>query len=322
MTAAPLLRVRVDDAHREAEDVVSLRLSPVSGTLPIWKAGAHIDVHLPNGLVRQYSLCNHPSEENIYRIAVLLEPFSRGGSAAMHTLVRPGDELYISPPRNLFALSGAAPFYLLMAGGIGITPLISMADTLSARGSAFAMHYAVRSQARMAFRHRLATSPYAHQVHVYQSDASGHRRLNIRDVLHAAPTGTHLYLCGPQRFMDAVLETAGTLGWPSEHIHAERFTLQATPSRCGERAFDLELARSGRVIRVAPHQTVLQALMANGIDVPTSCEQGICGTCMTRVVSGVPDHRDQYLTLEEQAANDCFLPCCSRSLSPRLVLDL
>lgn len=316
------LQVRVTRKRAEAQDICSLVLEPVGGQLPPFTAGAHIDVHLPgNGLVRQYSLCNSPSEVGRYVIAVLRDAASRGGSQAVHELVQEGAELQISAPRNHFPLAEDAPHHLLLAGGIGVTPLLAMAETLSAQGSSFELHYATRSRDRMAFIDRISGSAYANRAHFHFDDGPPEQRLNIAALLKQAPTDTHLYVCGPQGFMDAVLKAARDAAWDESRLHYEFFGAAPT-KQADDGSFELELASSGRVIPVAADKTPLQALLDAGIDIPMSCEQGVCGTCLTRVISGTPDHRDHYLTPEEHAANDQFLPCCSRSKSPRLVLDL
>lgn len=321
-TSSTQLRVRVARKQTEAEGIVSLLLAPLDdAVLPPFTAGAHIDLHLPNGLVRQYSLCNEPSDDGHYRIGVLRDPQSRGGSVAVHDALQAGNVISISEPRNHFPLAEQAPHHLLMGGGIGITPLLAMAETLSQRGEAFTLHYATRSRERTAFTQRLAQSPFARHVHLHTDDGPAEQRLNIDAVLRDAPQGAHMYVCGPQGYMDAVLGTARAQGWPETRLHMEFFG--AAPTQTDQDGgFEVELAQSGRVIAVGKTQTTLQALLDAGVDIPMSCEQGVCGTCLTRVISGVPDHRDHYLTPEEHAVNDQFLPCCSRSLSPRLVLDL
>lgn len=320
MTA--LLRVRVAVRRDEALDICSLDLVPVDGSaLPGFSAGAHIDVHLPGGLVRQYSLCNPPGETQRYRIAVLRDAASRGGSATVHDQLQVGTVLDIGTPRNLFELDPAAPHHLLLAGGIGITPLLAMAEQLAAQGGAFTLHHATRSRERTPFVAQLATTPYADRVHHHFDDGPATQKLDLAATLRSAPAGSHLYVCGPTGFMEAVLAEGRAQGWDEARLHREYFAAAPTGT-AGDGGFELELASSGRVIPVAADQTALAALLAAGLDIPMSCEQGVCGTCLTGVKSGVPDHRDQYLTPEERAANNQFLPCCSRASSARLVLDL
>jgi vanillate O-demethylase ferredoxin subunit len=282
-----------------------------------------VDVHLPfvrEGLSRPYSLCSDPAELNGYRIAVLREPHSRGGSAAMHDAVHEGMTLQISPPRNAFALSAAAHSHLLLGGGIGITPLLAMAQVLHRQGATFELHLAARTRARAAFAGLLASSPWSGHAALHLDDGPPVQRLDLPRLLADPAPGRHLYVCGPAGFVDAVLDTAKRQGWTEDRMHTESFSPAAAQAEDG--SFEVEIAGTGRVIPVAAQQTVLQALAAAGIELPSSCEQGVCGTCLTRVVAGVPDHRDQYLLPEEQAANDQFLPCCSRARTPRLVIAL
>ncbi|MFC3686408.1 PDR/VanB family oxidoreductase [Hydrogenophaga luteola] len=317
-----LIRVRVAARQGEALDICSLDLVATDGTaLPAFSAGAHIDVHLPGGLVRQYSLCNAPGETHRYRIAVLRDAASRGGSATVHDQLQVGTELDIGAPRNLFELHPSAQHHLLLAGGIGITPLLAMAEQLAAQGGAFTLHHATRTRERTPFVAQLAAAPYAHRVHHHFDDGPAMQKLDLSATLRSAPAGSHLYVCGPTGFMEAVLAEGRAQGWDEARLHREYFAAAPTGT-AGDGGFELELASSGRVIPVAADQTALAALLAAGLDIPMSCEQGVCGTCLTGVKSGVPDHRDQYLTPEERAANNQFLPCCSRASSARLVLDL
>ncbi|WP_310566249.1 PDR/VanB family oxidoreductase [Hydrogenophaga sp.] len=321
-TPAAELAVRVARKQTEALDICSLDLVAADGAaLPAFEAGAHVDVHLPNGLVRQYSLCNPPGETGRYQIAVLRDAASRGGSQAVHEAVAEGATLRIGAPKNHFPLAASAPHHLLLAGGIGITPMLAMAEQLSAQGQPFALHHCTRSRERTPFVDRMAAAAFAGQVQHHFDDGDAAQKLDISATLQRAPAGTHLYVCGPQGFMDAVLAAGRAAGWPEERLHREYFAA-APVDHSNDGSFELEIASSGRVIPVRADQSALAALLAAGFDIPMSCEQGVCGTCLTRVKAGTPDHHDQYLTPEEQAANDQFLPCCSRAQSPRLVLDL
>lgn len=321
--ASAELQVRVARRTLEAEGICGLELVACDGApLPAFAAGSHVDVHLPGGIVRQYSLCNDPAETHRYQIAVLRDPASRGGSAAVHDLVAEGDALRISAPRNHFALAADAPRHLLLAGGIGVTPILCMAERLAVLGARFHMHYSGRSASRMAFRERIAAAAFADRVQLHCDDGDAAQRLDIAAVLAAAEADTHLYVCGPQGFMDAVLASARQQGWAESRLHWEFFAAADAGPRDGDGAFEVQLASSGRVVAVAPDQSVTQALLAAGVDIMVSCEQGVCGTCLTRVLSGEVDHRDAYLTAQEQAANDQFTPCCSRARCERLVLDL
>lgn len=318
--ASTPLTVQVVHKHTEAEGICSLELQAPGGEpLPAFTAGAHIDVHLPNGLVRQYSLCNDPAEAHRYVIAVLLDPASRGGSRAVHEQIQPGMTLSISPPRNHFPLDETAPHHVLLAGGIGITPLLSMAQRLAHVGAAFELHHCTRDASRTPFHAQLSQPPLGARCHHHQDDRDG--SVDLAALLNATPPNAHLYVCGPQGFMEAVLATARVQGWAEDRLHREFFgAAVSTPT--AEDRFELQLGHGGRVVQVLPEQSALQALLQAGMDIPMSCEQGVCGTCLTRVLAGEPDHRDHYLTADEQAANDQFLPCCSRSKSPRLVLAL
>ncbi|KRB97739.1 Vanillate O-demethylase oxidoreductase [Hydrogenophaga sp. Root209] len=314
--------VRVARKRVEALDICGLDLVAEPGhTLPAFSAGAHIDVHLADGLVRQYSLCNPSGSPSHYQIAVLRDAASRGGSRAVHDAVREGSTLHISTPKNHFPLACDAAHHLLLAGGIGITPLLAMAEQLTRDGASFELHHASRTRERTAFVEHMATAPFARQVHHHFDDGDAAQKLDIAALLQQAAPGTHLYTCGPQGFMDAVLGTARAQGWPEERLHFEFFGA-APVDTSGDGSFELEIASTGRVIVVQPEQTALAALQAAGLDIPMSCEQGVCGTCLTGLKAGVPDHRDHYLTPEEKADNSQFLPCCSRACSARLVLDL
>lgn len=320
--SAATLAVRVARKADEALDICSFELVSADGTpLPAFSAGSHVDVFLPNGLVRQYSLCNDPGESHRYLLGVLRDPASRGGSDAMHSTVAEGDTLQISAPKNHFALAHGAHKSLLLAGGIGVTPLLCMADRLALTGADFEMHYCTRSVERTAFHRRIADAAFAQQVHFHFDDGAADQKLDIAALLATPQTGVHLYVCGPKGFMDAVLGTARAQGWPEAQLHSEYFSAEVVPS-AGDTSFEVKLASSGKLIQVPADKTVVQALAAAGVEVLTSCEQGVCGTCLTRVLEGEPDHKDLYLSPEEQAANDQFTPCCSRSKSAVLVLDL
>ena len=322
MTAPPSLTVRVARKAVEARDICTFELVAVDAKpLPAFAAGSHIDVQVPGGLTRQYSLCNDPTEGHRYLIGVLRDPASRGGSAAMHERLAEGDTLTISAPKNHFPLAHDAKRHLLLAGGIGITPILCMAERLAITGADFELHYCTRSRERTAFHGRIAASAFAQRVHFHFDDGATVQKLDIAALLETPQAGTHLYVCGPKGFMDAVLGGARAGGWPEAQLHYEFFGAEVAP-QAGDGAFEVMLASSGRVVMVPKDRSVVQALAAAGIEVQTSCEQGVCGTCLTRVLEGEPEHRDMYLTPEEQAANELFTPCCSRAKSARLVLDL
>ncbi|MBV4551933.1 PDR/VanB family oxidoreductase [Pseudomonas sp. SWRI102] len=316
-----MIEVQVAARRDEALDICSYELTSIDGQpLPPFRAGAHIDVHLPDGLIRQYSLCNHPEERHRYLIGVLKDPSSRGGSRGLHEQIQPGTRLLISEPRNLFALAPQARRSLLFAGGIGITPLLCMAEHLAQSGAAFALHYCARSRERAAFVERLQQSPYADRVFLH-FDEQPTTALDAARVLACPGDDLHLYVCGPGGFMQHVLDTAKAQGWQEPNLHREYFAAAPTDTSA-DGSFSVKLARSGLVFEVPADRSVVQVLESHGVEVPISCEQGVCGTCLTRVLEGVPEHRDMFLTEAEQALNDQFTPCCSRSRTPLLVLDL
>ncbi|VWX58026.1 Vanillate O-demethylase oxidoreductase [Burkholderiales bacterium 8X] len=322
MNASSELHVRVGKKTDEAVGIASFELVSEDGRpLPSFSAGSHVDVHLPNGITRQYSLCNDPGESHRYLIGVLRDAASRGGSAAMHDEVKEGDRLRISAPKNHFPLAHDAGHSILIAGGIGVTPILCMAERLALSGASFEMHYCTRSADRAAFRGRIQASGFASRVQFHFDDGDDAQKMDAGELLAQVRPGVHVYVCGPTGFMDWVLGKARSSGWPAEQLHYEFFGAEVAPSEDDD-VFEVKLASSGRVITVAKDQTVVQALAAAGVEVATSCEQGVCGTCLTRVISGEPDHKDMYLTPEEQEANDQFLPCCSRAKSAMLVLDL
>jgi vanillate O-demethylase ferredoxin subunit len=322
MSSAPNLQVRVARKAQEALDIVTLELVSADGrALPAFSAGSHVDVQLPGGITRQYSLCNDPKETHRYLIGVLRDPASRGGSLAVHDGVKEGDLLQISVPRNHFPLAHDAKQHLLLAGGIGVTPILCMAERLAITGAAFVMHYATRAPERTAFRARIAAASFADRVHFHHDNGDAAQKLDLKALLASPQAGTHLYVCGPKGYMDAVLGTARAAGWPEAQLHYEFFGADVAKSD-SDVGFEIKLASSGRIVMVPKDQTVTQALAAAGVEVMVSCEQGVCGTCLTRVLEGVPEHKDSYLTPEEQAVNDQFTPCCSRSRTPQLVLDL
>ncbi|WP_026354059.1 PDR/VanB family oxidoreductase [Massilia niastensis] len=311
------LRLRVARKTAEASDICSFELvAPTGGRLPRFEAGAHIDVHVAPGLVRQYSLCNHPRERHRYVICVLHTQDSRGGSRAMHEQVQAGDLLEVGVPRNHFPLCPSARRSLLFAGGIGITPILGMAEQLASSGADFELHYVARSRERAAFVARLLASPFAGRVRLHFGGA----RRELSALLAAPEPGVHVYACGPAGFMDAVLGAARAAGWDDAQLHREVFA-GATPQAGGE-PFALRLARSGRIIQVGSGESALDALLAGGVRIRHACRQGVCGTCLTGVLAGRPEHRDHCLSPAERARNDVFAPCCSRARDGCLTLDL
>ncbi|MBS0583618.1 MAG: PepSY domain-containing protein [Proteobacteria bacterium] len=314
-------QVRVVRKTAAATNICTFELAdPDGAALPAFSAGAHIDVQARDGIVRQYSLCNDPRETHRYLIGVLRTPDSRGGSRALHEEVDEGDLIRIGDPRNHFPLAHGAVHSLLLAGGIGITPILCMAERLANIGSGFRLHYFARSRERAAFVERIERSAFADRTQFHFSE--GAAREGKFDGLLAQPdAGTHLYVCGPNGFMDAVLAAAKHAGWREENLHREYFAADVLHSE-NDTGYTIKLASSGKSYTVGKNDSALDVLAANGIVLPRSCEQGVCGTCLTGVLDGVPDHRDRVLTAEERARNDRFTPCCSRAKSPVLVLDL
>ena len=317
-----VLRVGVRAVVEESPDVCSYLLEPLGGeALPPFAPGAHIDVRLSPELVRQYSLCNGPREGGHYHIAVKNEPSSRGGSRHMHEHVHAGDVIEISTTRNHFALDGGNAPCLLVAGGIGITPLLSMARHLVAAGREFELLYFCRSIAHAAFHALLCGPEFAGKVSFHYALEPDAIRAYLRRKLWLRRGETQLYLCGPRPFMDLVEQTAAPT-WPPDSIHLEYFSANPGAAAGARTGFVVRLARAGIACQVAPEQSIVDALAACGVYIDTSCEQGVCGTCLTGVVYGTPDHRDVVLSDLEKAANDKLCPCVSRSLSAELVLDL
>ncbi|MGW1006935.1 PDR/VanB family oxidoreductase [Streptomyces sp. NPDC002520] len=300
--------LRVHTREYAAEGVVALTLvDPAGGPLPAWTPGAHVDLHLAGGTVRQYSLCSDPADLSRYRIGVLRVPDGRGGSRRVHDELHPGTLLAVSPPRNQFALVEDADEYILVAGGIGITPLLPMVRRLTALGRPWRMLYAGRSRTTMAFLRELPTR----NVTLVPEDEAG--RPDLARYLAPHPAAT-VYACGPGGLLDAVRDLH-----PGP-VHTERFT--AAPATADGDAFTVVLARSGTEVVVPPGRSVLDAVRDAGVPAPSSCEMGICGTCETKVLSGTPDHRDDLLTPDERATGDSMMLCVSRSADARLVLDL
>jgi ferredoxin-NADP reductase len=299
-----------------ATDINSFELVPADGRpFPAFTAGAHIDVQVPNGLIRQYSLHGDPSDRSVYRIAVKREHGGRGGSMSLHDVAEVGDAMAIVGPRNHFPLDSTATRHLFVAGGIGITPIAAMIQALAHQGRAWDLHYCARTPAHAAFYDELkAMAPERVTPHFSEApifDAAG--------LLRAQVEGTHVYCCGPPGLMKAV--DAATTHWPAGHVHFEWFAapqVEHPPNG----PFEVELARTGEILVVPPDKSILQVLRDHGVDVPSACEEGVCGTCETRVLAGQPQHRDIPLSAEERAENRSMMVCVSRANSARLVLDL
>ncbi|MEU9207075.1 PDR/VanB family oxidoreductase [Streptomyces sp. NPDC048415] len=302
----------VERRESAADGVLALTLRhPLGEKLPSWEPGAHIDVVLGPGLERQYSLCGDPADRQAWRIAVLREPDGRGGSAYVHGRLDEGDKVRVRGPRNHFALE-PAPRYRFIAGGVGITPILSMLAAAEAAGAEWTLLYGGRTRESMAFTGEL--SRYGDRVTIAPQDEAG--LLDLASVLAGVPEGTLVYCCGPGPLLDAVEARC-----PAGVLHVERFQPKAQVA--GENTeFEVVLERSGRTLTVAPDVSVLDTVRAAGVEVLFSCTEGTCGTCETDVLDGAPDHRDSVLTDEEREAGETMLICVSRCRGKRLVLDL
>lgn len=318
----PELDLRVQQIRYEAEGVVSVELvDPTGAQLPPWQPGAHLEIDLPSGLVRQYSLCNDHADRERYVVGVLREADGRGGSAEIHDQLRVGTLLRARGPRNHFEL-GTADDYVFVAGGIGITPILAMVRAVSASGRTWRLHYGGRTIASMAFLRDLAA--WRDNVEVVPQDRDG--LLDLDGIFARVKDHTQIYCCGPTALLEAVQSRAEAAG-VAARLHIERFTasdealVEIEAAKRGE-GFEVELATTGGSVWVESGRTVLESLRDVLPDLPSSCEEGICGTCETRVLGGVPEHHDQILTDGEREAGDCMFICVSRSKSPKLVLDL
>ena len=316
-----VMQVRVKRISFEADDINSYELvNPDGGDLAPFTAGSHIDLHLPNGMIRSYSLVNDQGEHNRYVIAVNNDAASRGGSKLIHETVRVGDIIAVSLPRNNFALQEDAGHSVLIAGGIGITPLLSMVRRLEALGRSWELFYAARTRLTAAFLDELnALRPDVHpNLHLNFDQEPEARMMDLSSIVKAALPDAHLYCCGPVPMLEAF--EAATVDRPAGHVHVEYFKAREKPA--AEGGFEVKLARSNRTIAVQAGQTILDALLEAGISANYACTEGVCGTCETRVIEGNPDHRDLFLSKEEQEANKTIMICCSGSKSPTLVLDI
>jgi ferredoxin-NADP reductase/nitrite reductase/ring-hydroxylating ferredoxin subunit len=312
------LSVQVARKWVAAQDVAGFELRPLRGHLPTFQAGAHIDAHLPNGQVRQYSIINAPGETDSYVIGVKREEPSRGGSRCLHETVREGDVLAISEPRNNFPLRRDAVRTIFIAGGIGITPLLAMAQALDHSALVYELHYFARSREGLAFPDRLARLGDHLSTHLDLSAAATEQTIGA--LLSNYRPRMQVYVCGPAPMLDATRRIASELGWPESQVHFEYFknTHTIDDSSC----FEIALARSVVTLQVPPGKTILQVLRESRIGIPSSCEQGACGTCLATVLEGEPDHQDVYLNDPEKRSGTKIITCVSRSKSPRLVLDL
>jgi len=312
------VRVVVKRRWQAALDVTGLELAPLSGHLPTFQPGAHIDLHLPNGLVRQYSITNGPGELTSYTIAVKREADSRGGSVAITDTLREGDVLAVSEPRNNFPLRRDAVRTTFIAGGIGLTPLLSMARALKRQGLAFDFHAFARSEGHLPLGPEVAALGDGVVRHFGLSPAETAQV--IRAALGPHSFARHVYICGPGAMLELARGLATALGWPDEAVHYEYFKNAHEIDTSS--SFAVELARSALSLTVPARKSILEVMRENGVDAPSSCEQGACGTCLTRVLEGEISHQDVYLNATEKAAGNVMMTCVSRARSARLVLDI
>lgn len=309
------MQARIRSVAWEADHILCFRLEPLAGdSFPPFTAGGHIEVALQPGLSRSYSLLNDPAEPNAYVIGVQLDPASRGGSQHIHEHWRAGQVVEVSQPRNHFPLKEDAQRSILVAGGIGITPMLSMIARLERLGRSWELHYAVRSRSRAAFLDRLL---HRENVRLTVDDEPDTPRLDLQRLVAEAPPGAHLYCCGPSGMLTAFREHGAKLG---DRLHFEYFSADTEIANDG--GYQLKLHRSGKLIEVGAGETMLDALLGAGVDVGFACYEGVCGSCRVPVLEGVPDHRDAFLTQAEKDANNAVMPCCSGARSPVLTLDL
>lgn len=310
------MQARIRAIRWEAEGILSFILEPVGGGLmPSFDPGAHIDVQLAPGLTRSYSLANDPANRTHYEIGVHLSPESRGGSRHIHERWRAGDIVEISEPKNNFPLVEDAVHTVLIAGGIGITPMLPMIARLNRLGRSWELHYVAAKPNRAAYVDHVAEHD---GVTVVFDGVPGGQRLDLQAISRNAPADAHLYCCGPSGMLDAFV--AINSDRPQGHVHIEYFSAETVVATEG--GYTLELARSGKTIAVEEGETMLDALLTAGIDIGFACGEGVCGTCEVKVLEGLPDHRDHFLTDADKAANRSIMVCCSGSKSSRLVLDI
>jgi ferredoxin-NADP reductase len=315
---AGLIDARVTAIEVVAKDTKAITLRRVdAGKLPPYRPGAHIDLHLPNGLIRQFSLVVPDAAPDSYVVGVKRDAASRGGSRYIYDELKVGEDVKISAPRNNFALVEDAEHVVLFAGGIGITPIWCMVQRLAALGRSWKLYYSCRSRNEMAFLGELQKLD-PDNTHLHFDDEADGKFLDLAAFVAAAPDNAHLYCCGPKPMLAAF--EAATANRPAGHVHAEYFTAKTDAAATG--GFWVELARSGEEYYIPAGKKILEVLFDAGVDVDYSCELGICGACETRVISGIPEHHDSILSQEEQAANDRVMICCAGCKTERLVLDL
>lgn len=317
------LDVVVRQVRSETSEIRSFVLQSVTGDpLPAFQAGAHIDVFPVPGFVRQYSLVNDPADLSHYMVGVKREQNGRGGSSAVHSSLQEGATLKVSRPRNNFALRKNAGRNVLLAGGIGVTPLLCMAQALAADGAAFELHYFVRSNQELAFRDLITESKWSDRVSFHFGLVPPLLNDVLEDILREPSGDDLIYLCGPNPFMDVVRNSAAAQGWPASSVILEHFSAEVPKLVPGEDEFVVRLAKRGIELIVPSDKAIIDVLRDAGIEIKTSCEQGVCGTCVTPVIEGEVDHHDLFLSDEERDVGRLMTPCVSRSKSKLLVLDI
>ncbi|CAG9269664.1 PDR/VanB family oxidoreductase [Paraburkholderia caribensis] len=319
MNTIKTFNVVVTGKRELADDVVEFRFAYRTGAeLPNWEPGAHIDVHIAEGIIRQYSLCGKPDDRAQWTIAVLREKQSRGGSKRLVEDINVGDEITVSEPRNHFSLIENSPRYLFIAGGIGITPIIPMIEQVSQGGRPWRLLYGGRTRASMAYLPEL--SAYAHRVTPHPQDEHG--LLDLARAVSDAGPGTHVYCCGPEPLLAALEVTMKSANRPAEELHVERFSAPKVVNESENHVFEVVFAKSGFTKTVGPNETILSVAEQAGLEVSTACREGTCGSCETRVIDGEVDHRDWILTEDERANAGVMMVCVSRCRGKRLVLDI
>ena len=316
-TPSPMMPLRVTRNDKIADGIHMLEFRDAGGQpLPEFSAGAHIAIQVPNGLLRKYSLCNDPAERDRYLVAVKREANSRGGSIDLIDHVKAGDQLMVAAPVNDFGLPPRAQEFLFIAGGIGITPFMAMIRQLRTEGKRFRLFYCARSPETTAFLDELSAPEFKDQVTIHYDGGDPSRSLDLRPILQERKNREHLYCCGPRPLMEAVRHM--TDHWSSTAVHFEAFS-DAETHKPTDKPFKVKLARSGAVVEVPTTKTILEALREHGLDVPSSCETGTCGTCRTKLLAGEADHRDLVLAEHERA--DTIMICVSRARSDEITID-
>ena len=317
MTDMPTMQLRVTRNERIADGIYLFDLQDAAGAaLPAFTAGAHIAIRTPNGLLRKYSLCNDPAERNRYQVAIKREANGRGGSIDLIDHVKAGDVLTVAAPVNDFGLPQRAQDFIFIAGGIGVTPMMAMIRQVMAEKKHFRLFYCSRSPETTAFRDELGAPEFKDSVTIHYDYGDVSRSLDLKPILAERKNREHLYCCGPRPLMEAV--RAFTSHWSPAAVHFEAFS-EADTHKAGDTSFKVKLARSGETIEVAKGETILEALRGHGLDVPSSCETGTCGTCRTKMLAGVADHRDLVLAEHEKA--DTIMICVSRAKGDEITLD-